>query len=143
MKAERSHGKSLRPRARPASSRVSRGQSVAAHQLHGELRGTLASRQRRDRGLEPQGDVRRRLEGQDQGLCSASLHAPLPLILLPFRFRDTLSGKWVRAPHKAERDVIATRYAEWEIVGPAEIRADLNAADSGSELRKSLPKRAL
>jgi hypothetical protein len=71
------------------------------------------------------------------------LHLPPLLILFPFRFRDTLTGKWVPAPYKAERDVIATRYAEWEIVGPAEIRADLNAADSGSEFRKSPPKRAL
>lgn len=44
------------------------------------------------------------------------------LKLYPFRFRDPGTGKWVRARYKAERDVIAARYAEWEIVGPAEVR---------------------
>jgi len=71
------------------------------------------------------------------------LHLPPLLILFPFRFRDTLTGNWMRARCVAERDVIATRYAEWEIVGPPEIRADLIAADSGSEFRKCPPKRAL
>jgi len=74
---------------------------------------------------------------------SGPLRSPDFSILYPFNFRDPLTRKWVRAPYKAERDMIAIRYAEWEIVGPAEIRADLIAADSGSEFRKSPPKRAL
>jgi len=37
------------------------------------------------------------------------------LELFPFRFRDPLTGKWVRARYVAERHVIAERYAECEI----------------------------
>ena len=33
------------------------------------------------------------------------------LMHYPFRFRDPVSGKWVRARYKAERTEIATRYA--------------------------------
>lgn len=42
----------------------------------------------------------------------------------PFRFRDPVTGKWVRARYRAERHVIAERYknTEWEIIGPPEIR---------------------
>jgi hypothetical protein len=47
----------------------------------------------------------------------------MPLELYPFRYRDPLTGKWVRARYVAERHVIAERYAEWEILGPPEIRA--------------------
>ena len=44
------------------------------------------------------------------------------LFLFPFRFRSPITGKWVRARYVAEREVIAARYAEWEIIGPLEIR---------------------
>ena len=44
------------------------------------------------------------------------------LELFPFRYHDPRTGKWVRARYRAERDEIAARYAEWEIIGPAEIR---------------------
>jgi len=33
-----------------------------------------------------------------------------------------LTGKWVKARYVAERPEIATRYVEWEIIGPREIR---------------------
>ena len=42
--------------------------------------------------------------------------------LFPFRFRDRITGKWVRARYRAERDEIARRYPEYEITGPPEIR---------------------
>jgi len=42
--------------------------------------------------------------------------------LFPFRFRDPVTGKWVRARYKATRDEIAQRHAQWEIAGPAEVR---------------------
>ena len=45
-----------------------------------------------------------------------------PLVLYVFRFRDLVSGKWVRARYKAERTEIIVRYAEWELCGPPEIR---------------------
>jgi hypothetical protein len=44
------------------------------------------------------------------------------LELFPFRYRDPRTGKWVRARYVAELHEIAARYAEWEIVGPPEIR---------------------
>jgi hypothetical protein len=44
--------------------------------------------------------------------------------LFPFRYRDRLTGRWVRARYKAAREEIAAAgYAEWEITGPAEIRS--------------------
>jgi hypothetical protein len=43
--------------------------------------------------------------------------------LYPFRYRDRLTGRWVRARYKATREEIAARYGEWEITGPAEIRS--------------------
>ena len=43
--------------------------------------------------------------------------------LYPFRYRDPLTGKWVKARYVAERHEIAARYQEWEITGAAEIRA--------------------
>jgi hypothetical protein len=44
------------------------------------------------------------------------------LHLYPFRYRDPVSGKWKRARHVAERHEIAAQHAEWEIIGPPEIR---------------------
>ena len=44
------------------------------------------------------------------------------LELFPFRYRDPLTGKWVKARYKAERHEIAERHAEFEITGPPEIR---------------------
>ena len=44
------------------------------------------------------------------------------LELFPFRYRDRLTGKWIRARYVAERHEIAARYAEAEIIGPPEIR---------------------
>jgi hypothetical protein len=48
------------------------------------------------------------------------------LILYPFRYRDPVSGKWMRARYVAERHEIAAQHTEWEITGPPEIR-DVNA----------------
>ena len=44
------------------------------------------------------------------------------LELFPFRYRDRVTGKWVKARYVAERHEIAARYTEWEIIGPPEIR---------------------
>jgi len=46
----------------------------------------------------------------------------MPLELDPFRFRDPVTGKWVRARYKATLESIRNRHAEWEVVGPAEQR---------------------
>ena len=55
------------------------------------------------------------------------LHWPNVLFLYPFRFRDPVSGKWVRARYVAERDVIAERYREWQIIGEPEMRQSTGA----------------
>ena len=44
------------------------------------------------------------------------------LQLFPFRYRDRVTGKWVKARYVAEPHEIAARYAEWEIIGPPEVR---------------------
>jgi hypothetical protein len=44
------------------------------------------------------------------------------LELYPFRFRDPLTGKWIRARHKLQVPVMQRAYSEWEITGPPEIR---------------------
>jgi hypothetical protein len=44
------------------------------------------------------------------------------LVLYPFRFRDPVSGKWVRARYVAEQHEIAARHSEWEITGRPETR---------------------
>ena len=41
-----------------------------------------------------------------------------------------MSGKGVRALYVASRNVIAAHYAEWEIVGPPEVRASVGATFS-------------
>jgi hypothetical protein len=50
------------------------------------------------------------------------------LLLYPFRARNPLTGRWYRARYKAERRVIAASHAEWEIIGPPEIRRPVGAA---------------
>ena len=41
----------------------------------------------------------------------------------PFRFFDDVTKRWIRARYIAELHVIAQRYVQWEITGPAEIRS--------------------
>ena len=42
--------------------------------------------------------------------------------ILPFSLSPPRIGKWVRARYRSEQHEIASRYAEWAIIGPAEIR---------------------
>jgi hypothetical protein len=44
------------------------------------------------------------------------------LMLYPFRFRDQLTGQWVRARHKMQVPEIQRYYGDWQLVGPPEIR---------------------
>jgi hypothetical protein len=44
------------------------------------------------------------------------------LELYPFRFRDPLTGKWVRARYKLQVPVLQRAYSDWEIIGAPEIR---------------------
>jgi hypothetical protein len=55
----------------------------------------------------------------------SAAYPPEPL-LYPFRFRDPLTGRWLRARYKAMRDEIQARYTEAEIIGPAEIRRPID-----------------
>jgi hypothetical protein len=52
----------------------------------------------------------------------------MPREYFPFRYRDPLTGKWIRARYVAERHVIAERYAEWEITGAGEVRLDVGGS---------------
>jgi hypothetical protein len=45
-----------------------------------------------------------------------------PLALYPYRFRDPVSGRWVRARYKAARAEIVMRYAKWEKSEPSDTR---------------------
>jgi hypothetical protein len=45
-----------------------------------------------------------------------------PLLLYPFRYFDPVRKRWIRARYVAERHVIESTYAQWEITGPPEIR---------------------
>jgi hypothetical protein len=42
--------------------------------------------------------------------------------LYPFRFRDRLTGKWIRARHRLQVPELQRRYTDWQIIGPPEIR---------------------
>jgi hypothetical protein len=53
---------------------------------------------------------------------TTKLEGELTRELFPFRFRDHVTGKWVRARYRAERQEIARRYIEYEIIGPPEVR---------------------
>jgi hypothetical protein len=44
------------------------------------------------------------------------------LQLYPFRFRDLLTGKWVRPRHRMQVPEMQRHYPEWEITGAPEIR---------------------
>ena len=59
--------------------------------------------------------------------------------LYPFRYRDLVTGKWVRARYKAELHQITARYAEWKIDGPPEIRTPIEGYFAPSTDRNRLP----
>jgi len=60
-----------------------------------------------------------------------------PLLLYPFRYFDPVRKRWIRARYLAERHVIESNYAQWEIIGPPEIRQRGNAArDSFNPFRR-------
>lgn len=53
-----------------------------------------------------------------------------PLVLFHFRFRDPMTGKWVKARYAAERTQIIARYVEWEVIGAPEMRSRTGTAFS-------------
>src|SRR5207253_7712800 len=46
-----------------------------------------------------------------------------PLLLYPFRYFDMVRRRWIRARYVAERHVIESSYAQWEIIGKPEIQS--------------------
>jgi hypothetical protein len=54
----------------------------------------------------------------------------MTVTLYPFRYRDPLTSRWIRARYKATRADIASTHAEWEIIGPAEVRSGSGGAFS-------------
>ena len=42
--------------------------------------------------------------------------------VFPFRYKNTRTGRWVKARYMAEPAEIAARYAAWEIIGSGEER---------------------
>ena len=45
------------------------------------------------------------------------------LLLYPFRYFDPIRRRWIRARYVAERHVIESSYAQWEIIGEPEIHS--------------------
>jgi hypothetical protein len=59
--------------------------------------------------------------------------------VVPFRYRDPLTGRWLRARCLAERDEIAARYKEWEIERhPRRRRSSRSCARIAVQLRAYL-----
>lgn len=52
----------------------------------------------------------------------------MPLELFAFHYRDPLTQRWTVARYKATCDEITARYADWEIIGPAEVRGLIGRA---------------
>ena len=48
-------------------------------------------------------------------------------LLYPFRYRDPLTSRWVRARYKASIEDIGKRYVEWELTGPPEVRTPITS----------------
>jgi len=63
----------------------------------------------------------------------------VPKEVYPFRHRDPLTGKWVRARYLAERHEIAERYREWEITGPPELRGDSSGSFNPWQANVAMP----
>jgi hypothetical protein len=53
--------------------------------------------------------------------------------LYPFRYKDPVTGKWVRARYRASLETIAARYATWEVTGAPSVPAP--AADGFNPYR--------
>ena len=54
------------------------------------------------------------------------------LELFPFRYRDPLTGKWVKARYRAERDEIAARHAEFEITARSRSGSTIRTRDTST-----------
>ena|SRR5438874_1020087 len=73
--------------------------------------------------------------------CIPSMLCRPPLLLYPFRFFDPARRRWIRARYVVERYVIESSYAQWEIIGPPEIRSGSATMFSPSAALKPLTNR--
>ena len=64
-------------------------------------------------------------------------------LLYPFRYRNALTGRWVRARYRASIEDISQRYATWELTGPAEVRRPIDGwfSPHGKLLTHAEPRR--
>jgi hypothetical protein len=61
------------------------------------------------------------------------------LVLYHFKYFDPVSGMWLRSRYAAEREVVAQRHAQFEIIKPPEVREvsdDLRALTAGHLARR-------
>jgi hypothetical protein len=65
------------------------------------------------------------------------------LQLYPFCFRDTLTGKWIRARHKLQVPETQRHYADWEITGAPEIRRVTEASNQFNPFESPAPAPAI
>jgi hypothetical protein len=64
--------------------------------------------------------------------------------LYPFRFRDRLTGEWVRARDKLQVPAMQRRYTQWEIIGAPEIRhVTPGSVEAFNPFRPQGPTRAI
>jgi hypothetical protein len=52
-------------------------------------------------------------EHRDGALMPGPIHTPTVLFMYAFKYRDALTGRWIKARYRAERHEIAARYREW------------------------------
>jgi hypothetical protein len=48
--------------------------------------------------------------------------------LYAFRFRDPVTGRWVKARYRATMEDIAATHTEWEIIGAPEMRSPMGGS---------------
>jgi hypothetical protein len=51
--------------------------------------------------------------------------------LFPFKFFDSIRGRWIQARYKATPEEITTRYERWEIIGPGWTPSGVVAGTAG------------
>jgi hypothetical protein len=77
---------------------------------------------RRARGCPAVRESRRAAHYDDRRPATLDREAGGCHKLMPDSAAQSHHGKWVKARYVAEREIIAARYADWEIIGPPEIR---------------------
>ena len=63
-----------------------------------------------------------------------------PLLLYRFRYLDPARNKWLLARYACERDEIAKRYAQYELIEPPEVRHVPDDPDAMSVAHLARPR---